>query len=111
MQKSQNLQLGSLEIKNITQRKVAILGGTGSGKTSTLKMIAAVASQQDIRHDSLPTDVKLPVYIFDPLNVIYIKGFDRVVFGKGAKENGEDAGKLFSGMKPRNMIFAFKDLY
>lgn len=52
----------------------------------------------------------VPVYIFDPLNVIRIKGYDRVVFGKGAVEKGADAGKLFSKMKPRNMIFSFRDL-
>jgi len=92
----QNLNLGPLEIRNLTQRKIAILGGTGSGKTSTLKMISAVSP--------------VPVYIFDPLNVIRIKGFDRVVFGKGAIEKGADAGKLFAKMKPRNMIFSFKDL-
>ncbi len=90
-----NLTLGQLEISNLTQRKVAILGGTGSGKTSTLKMIAAVSP--------------VPVYIFDPLNVIRIKGFDRVLFQKGSKEKGTDAGKLFSRMKPRNMIFSFRD--
>lgn len=94
MQK-QNLTLGPLEIRNLTQRKISILGGTGSGKTSTLKMIAAVSP--------------VPVYIFDPLNVIRIKGFDRVVFPKTSWEKGSEAGKLFSKMKPRNMIFSFKD--
>lgn len=92
----QNLNLGPLEIRNLTQRKISILGGTGSGKTSTLKMIAAASP--------------VPVYIFDPLNVIRIKGFDRVMFGKGAVEKGTEAGKLFAKMKPRNMIFSFKDL-
>ncbi len=89
------MTLGPLEIRNLTQRKVSILGGTGSGKTSTLKMIAAVSP--------------VPVYIFDPLNVIHIKDFDRVVFDKGSKEKGADAGKLFAKMKPRNMIFSFRD--
>jgi DNA helicase HerA-like ATPase len=74
----ENLILGNLEIRNLTQRKIAILGGTGSGKTSTLKMIAAVSP--------------VPVYIFDPLNVIRIKGFDRVVMGKGSVEKGVEAG-------------------
>lgn len=91
----ETLYLGNLRIQNLTQRKVAILGGTGSGKTSTLKMIAAVSP--------------VTVYLFDPLNVIRIKGFDRVIFGKGAKEKGQDAAKLFSKMKPRNMIFSFRD--
>lgn len=95
MQK-QNLNLGpDLEIRNLTQRKISILGGTGSGKTSTLKMLAAVSP--------------VPVYIFDPLNVIRIKGFDRVVFDKSSKEKGVDAGKLFAKIKPRNMIFSFRD--
>ncbi|CAG0997079.1 hypothetical protein METP3_03035 [Methanosarcinales archaeon] len=92
----QNLTLGPLEIKNLTQRKISILGGTGSGKTSTLKMIAAVSP--------------VPVYIFDPLNVIRIKGFDRVLFPKTSCEKGAEAGKLFSKMKPKNMIFSFKDM-
>lgn len=92
----QNLTLGPLDIKNLTQRKISILGGTGSGKTSTLKMIAAVSP--------------VPVYIFDPLNVIRIKGFDRVVFPKTSWEKGAEAGKLFSKMKPKNMIFSFKDM-
>lgn len=52
----------------------------------------------------------VPVYIFDPLNVIRIQGFDRVVIGKGSKENGAEAGKLFSRMKHRNMIFSFRDM-
>lgn len=95
MQK-QNLILGPLEIRNLTQRKISILGGTGSGKTSTLKMIAAVSP--------------VPVYIFDPLNVIRIKDFDRVLFSKGSWEKGAEAGKLFNKMKPRNMIFSFRDM-
>jgi DNA helicase HerA-like ATPase len=92
----QNLILGPLEIRNLTQRKISILGGTGSGKTSTLKMIAAVSP--------------VPVYIFDPLNVIRIKDFDRVVFSKTSWEKGAEAGKLFSKMKPKNMIFSFRDM-
>ena len=95
MQK-QNLTLGPLEIRNLTQRKISILGGTGSGKTSTLKMIAAVSP--------------VPVFIFDPLNVIRIKDFDRVVFPKTSWEKGAEAGKLFSKMKARNMIFSFRDM-
>ncbi len=52
----------------------------------------------------------VPVYIFDPLNVIRIKNFDRVVFSKRSWEKGADAGKLFSKVKPRNMIFSFRDM-
>lgn len=52
----------------------------------------------------------VPVYIFDPLNVIRIKGFDRVIFPKTSWEKGSEAGKLFSRMKPRSMIFSFKDM-
>lgn len=91
----QNLNLGPLSIRNLSQRKISILGGTGSGKTSTLKMIAAASP--------------FPVFIFDPLNVIRISGFDRVVFPKTSWEKGAEAGKIFSKMKPRNIIFSFKD--
>lgn len=52
----------------------------------------------------------VPVYIFDPLNVIRIKDFDRVLFSKSTSEKGAEAGKLFSKMKPRNMIFSFKNM-
>lgn len=52
----------------------------------------------------------VPVYIFDPLNVIRIKDFDRVLFSKSTTEKGGEAGKLFSKMKPRNIIFSFRDM-
>jgi hypothetical protein len=52
----------------------------------------------------------VPVYIFDPLNVIRINGFNRVLFPKSSWEKGIDAGKLFNKMKSRNMIFSFRDM-
>ena len=63
-QKRQNLKLGDIEISNITQRKISIIGGTGSGKTTTLKLLAF--------------NSPCPTYVIDPLNVITIDGYKKI---------------------------------
>ncbi len=93
------LKVGKLTINNITQRKVSILGGTGSGKTTTLKLLALAA-----------IDLKVNVFVFDPLNVIHIEGFDRILFKKSAIGKGKAAGHLFSNKTKKPMIFAFDGL-
>lgn len=91
-----NLSLGQIQISNLTQRTISIIGGKGSGKTTTLKMIA--------------NSVKNPCYIFDPLNVIYIKNFHRLIVGKKHIESGAEAGKAINRAKNQKIIFAFKNL-
>jgi ABC-type dipeptide/oligopeptide/nickel transport system ATPase component len=100
------LELGEVSISNCTQRTIAIVGGKGSGKTQTLKMLAY----------SAPDD--LPCYIFDPLDIIRIEGFDRVIVTKAlaidAENKGSDLGskygQLFNSVKEKKVIFAFRDM-
>ncbi len=107
-QKPINLELGNVVIQNVTQRTIAITGGKGSGKTQTLKMLAYSASDN------------LPCYIFDPLDIIRIEGFQRVVItkaliqkdkdGKVHDENLTKFAQLFNQVKNKKIIFAFRDM-
>lgn len=91
-----NLIVGNLKINNVTQRKIGILGGTGSGKTSTLKLLALASTDR--------------VFVFDPLNVINIKGFDKVIFRKTSIGKGKSAGEFFNKKTKKNVIFSFDGL-
>ncbi len=95
-----NLKIGNIKINNPLQRKIAILGGTGSGKTTTLKLIALESMKQGIH-----------CFIFDPLNIINIKGFEKIIVQKKDFEQGAAMGKLLSSIsKKDNMIISFKDM-
>jgi hypothetical protein len=94
------LKLGNIEIDNVTQRTVSIIGGKRTGKTSTLKMMAL----------AFPPHVKL--YIFDPLNVIpELPGFDKFKINKTTIGKGEEFGKFLNkidlGKTKKGIIFSF----
>ncbi len=107
-----NLKLSNVEIQNLTQRTIAIIGGKGSGKTQTLKMLAV----------SIPDDI--PTYIFDPLNIIRIEGFTKLIVSRHAMKKadkdkkdddvGDDLGKLYAQTIPRlkekKIIFGFESM-
>jgi len=92
--------LGPIQVTNITQRKVTFLGGTGSGKTTSLKMLA-LKSQES----------KVHTFVFDALNVIYIEGFNRILITKKSKEKGKELGQMLNKLSHNEgVIIAFKDL-
>lgn len=93
------LTLSTIEIKDMSQRTLSILGGKGSGKTNTLKMLAYTLSKTDT-----------PVYIFDSLNVIRIEGFKKVIITKKFLDRGADLGKLFNQIKDKAVIISFDDM-
>lgn len=92
----QNLKLGPLTITNLTQRTASIIGGKGTGKTTTLKMLAY--------------NSPVETYIFDPLNVIYIEGFQRIIITKKLITEGAKIGKMFNKIKAQKFIFAFRGM-
>lgn len=90
---NKQLKISSLQINNITQRKVAILGGTGAGKTTTVKLLA--------KHTNTA------VYVFDLLNVISIKGFSKILITKKSMNKGKDFAKVLSNSPDNKVIFSF----
>jgi DNA helicase HerA-like ATPase len=94
-----SLQLSSLKIDNITQRRAGIIGGPGTGKTTTLKIIAL----------AFPPHIKL--YIFDPLNVIpEMPGFEKIRIKKTDIDKGGEFGKFLNKInlgKKKGIIFSF----
>ena len=97
--KEAKLSLGNIEIDNITQRTVSLLGGKRVGKTSTLKMMAL----------NFPAHIKL--FIFDPLDVIpELPGFEKININKKVIEKGTDFGKFLNKVelgKKKGIIFSF----
>ena len=94
------IQLGQIQINNVLQRKISIIGGTGSGKTTSLKMLALKSKEAGIH-----------TFIFDPLNVIYIDGFNRILITKKSKEKGKELGILLNKLSHKDcVIIAFKDM-
>ena len=91
-QTSQPLKLGDLNIQDPHQRTITILGGKGAGKTNTLKMLATIPEK---------------VFIFDPLGVIKIKGFQSVTITKAAIPQAAKQGTLFNQLKDKKVIFSF----
>jgi DNA helicase HerA-like ATPase len=90
------LHLGNLEIQNLTQRTISILGGKGSGKTTTMKMLAKVSP--------------VPVVLFDPLNVMKVQGFKRMIVNKATITKGKETAVLLNKFKKENIIIAFHEL-
>lgn len=97
-----SFEMSNIKIDNITQRKVGIFGGTGTGKTTTLKMMAL----------AFPVHVKL--YIFDPLDVIPdLPGFEKIRIRKTDIDKGGDFGQLLNKTelgKKKGYIFSFINL-
>jgi DNA helicase HerA-like ATPase len=102
-QVTNDLCFGNIKINNITQRRVAILGGPGTGKTSTLKIMCL----------RCPPNIKL--YVFDPLEVIpEMPGFYKINVSKKEIEKGAEFGKFLNTMKigkdKKGVIISYKKL-
>ena len=95
-----NLKLcHNFQIDNITQRKIAIFGGTGTGKTTTLMMIAS----------ELLKEKELKVVVFDALNVVSIEGYEKIVVSKAEKSQGQHLGEILNNLVQKKIIIGFKD--
>ncbi len=97
----ENLKLGQINIDNVTQRTISLIGRKGTGKSQTLKMLAYSAP------------LEIPCYVFDPLGKIWIEGFQTIAITKKAIQNEaqmKELPKLMSKIKEKKIIFSFKDL-
>lgn len=97
--KIQNLELGSLRVENITQRTFCIVGGKGTGKTQTLKMLAVKAEE-----------LKLPLVVFDLLNVIRIQGWNRITVARKSYTVGGELGYKMQRIMQKRLIISFVDM-
>ncbi len=92
----QKLTLGNLTLNNITQRTVAIIGGKGSCKTQTLKMLLLVSTIKTI--------------FFDTLNVVpAMKGTNRIVIMRKTVDKGAAFGNVLNKLKYNKLIVSFID--
>ena len=86
-------------IENPTQKTGCIVGGKGSGKTVTLKLIALQSSK--IFH----------TFIIDPLDIINIKGFNKIVVDKKSCMEGAQLGKILNSTNEKdNIIISLKNM-
>lgn len=96
-----DLSLGPLELENMTQRTVTVLGQKGSGKTTLLKMIMY----------QLSVDYPyLGLYLFDPLSVIRIVGFDRVNVSKRDADKGRATARLLDRGRDDHLIISLNGM-
>ena len=98
-----NFKMGDVEINNLTQRTIGILGGKGTGKTTILKMFV------DNLTENYP---RMPVIIFDPLAVVSIPGVQGINILRKNVNDGKQAGKLVNEMvkKHKKVCIRFIDL-
>lgn len=98
------IELGRLHIADILQRTVVIIGGKGSGKTKTLKMLGYTAAEAGI-----------PVFIFDPMSRIELRGFKilrvtKAFAAEGNEKNIEKFAKMMTTIADKKIIFHFNNL-
>jgi len=86
-----------IHIENITQRTVSIIGGKGSGKTTTLKLFMGEFK---------------PILVFDPIGVFNYPNAIRVAISKDSIKLGSDVAKKinFAIGSKQNVIISFQNL-
>jgi len=75
-----DISVGDIEISDITQRTVVLIGGKGSGKSTAIRQLAREANS-----------VKLPVILFDPTGALKVDEFNVVSVQQGFTEEELDA--------------------
>lgn len=96
-----DLELGDLEITDLLQRKIAILGDPGTGKTQSARMLAF----------RLSCDYpKLGIVILDVIGVIKIRGFHVIKITKKSIDSGAEMGKLLAKIPHDHVIINMGDL-
>jgi DNA helicase HerA-like ATPase len=95
------LNLGPLVLEDVLQKTIAVLGNKGAGKTNTLRMMTFQMAE------SYP---RLPIYILDPLNVIHIYGFKKLLVGRKSLDKGPKVAQMFNEYPNNRIILSFTDM-
>jgi energy-coupling factor transporter ATP-binding protein EcfA2 len=92
--KRELLTLGTVKIENLTQRTIAVIGGKGTGKTQTLKMLSVVSPVKTVT--------------FDLLNVIHeIDGHKKIIVRNKNINDGIAFAKILNKLKYEKLIISF----
>lgn len=96
MEANLNLQ-NQIKIENITQRTISIIGGKGSGKSSTLKLIL---------------DEFKPTLIFDPIGTLRHQDMIRIRITKSAISKAREAAQKINLVirQKENVIISFQEM-